>query len=278
MSNAFADVSPERPGRGSAVNQLQDRRLDLEVFPGCAASPRIERTMLRPGAHHVAGLRRATGSAYRCPTRVSSPISLCSVGSGRSALDASVHSAASTDSSPRRDEITRPLTKTKSPRSTSAFQSASRVAPTSASEIITCSRLPESVSVNPSCRVAKRSLRVPDEHDPAADPDHILGLVAGAEVPPQGMHLAGRVGPVHADRIRIGALLEQPGALLQTQPASVRAGTIRRRAWSRQDCSDAATRVPAAERTVPAVRDGPSDSRDVPNVHWDRQVRSHPQR
>ena len=82
------------------------------------------------------------------------------LGIGRSALEASCHSLASTDNSPRLEEITRPRTKTKSPRSTSAFQAARAVSPTSASDNITWSRTPESSEVRPSCSVAKHSLPV----------------------------------------------------------------------------------------------------------------------
>ena len=120
--------------------------------------------MLRVTAARVRTMSRASGrttrSAYRCRTRVSSPSSLCRVGSGRSALLASTQEPPSTDSSPRRDEITRPVTETKSPRSTSAFHSARDSSPTSASDSITCSLIPESAAVKPSCKVAKQSLPV----------------------------------------------------------------------------------------------------------------------
>ena len=98
---------------------------------------------------------RTTRSAYRCRTRVSSERSLCRVGSGRSALLAISQDVASTDSSPRRLEMTRPSTTTWSPMSTSAFQSASDSSPTSARLTITCRRVPM-----PSWRVAKQSLPV----------------------------------------------------------------------------------------------------------------------
>ncbi len=59
--------------------------------------------------------------------------------------------SASTDSSPRRDEITSPSTPTWSPRSTSRFQSASMSSPTRSAEIITW------MSPVPSRIVAKHS-------------------------------------------------------------------------------------------------------------------------
>ena len=85
---------------------------------------------------------RTIRSAYRCRTRASSDRSLCRTGSGRSAFDAIRHSEAITDSSPRRDEMTRPFTNTWSPRSTSRFHSSSASSPTSASDSITWSRVP----------------------------------------------------------------------------------------------------------------------------------------
>ena len=103
---------------------------------------------------------RTVRSAYRCRTRVSSDSSAYRFGIGRSAFDASCHSLASTDNSPRLDEITRPRTKTKSPRSTSAFQAASACSPTSDSDSMTWRRTPESSEDRPSCRVAKHSLPV----------------------------------------------------------------------------------------------------------------------
>ena len=55
---------------------------------------------------------------------------------------------------------------------------------------------------------------VANEHHPAADADHVLGLLTGGEVPPLGVHLGGRVGASDADRVRIGARLEQSGTLV----------------------------------------------------------------
>ncbi len=59
------------------------------------------------------------------------------------------------DSSPRREEITRPCTKTWSPRSTNSFQRARDSSPTSASETMAWMREP-----SPDCRDAKQSLPV----------------------------------------------------------------------------------------------------------------------
>ncbi len=76
-------------------------------------------------------------------------------GSGRIAFEAICHSATMIDSSPRRLEMTSPLTKTWSPRSTSSFHSCSDSSPTPASDTIAWMRLP-----SPDCRVAKQSLPV----------------------------------------------------------------------------------------------------------------------
>ena len=77
------------------------------------------------------------------------------VGKGRRALDAIVQESAITESSPRRELITRPVTATKSPRSTRAFHCARGSSPTFALESMTCRRVP-----SPSWRVPKHSLPV----------------------------------------------------------------------------------------------------------------------
>ena len=82
-------------------------------------------------------------------------MSECANGRGRSDFDAMVHSVAMTDSSPRRDAMTRPVMMTKSPMSTSAFQAASASSPTSFRLSMACSCVP-----SPSCSVAKHSLPV----------------------------------------------------------------------------------------------------------------------
>ena len=79
---------------------------------------------------------------------------MCATGSGRSALAVSCQESANTDSSPRRDVPTSPVTSTWSPRSMSAFQAASDSSPTRSRESITWS------SASPSRRVAKQSLPV----------------------------------------------------------------------------------------------------------------------
>ena len=80
---------------------------------------------------------------------------MCSTGSGRSALDAISQRDAITDSSPRLDEMTRPVDEHVVAEVDVAFQSARASSPTSARLSITCSRVP-----TPSCRVAKQSLPV----------------------------------------------------------------------------------------------------------------------
>ncbi len=65
------------------------------------------------------------------------------------------HSETMIDSSPRREEMTSPETKTWSPRSTSSFQAASDSSPTFASDTIAWMRLP-----SPDCSEAKQSLPV----------------------------------------------------------------------------------------------------------------------
>jgi hypothetical protein len=70
--------------------------------------------------------------------------------------------SASTESSPRREEMTSPSTPTWSPRSTSRFQAASAASPTRSAEIITC------ISPVPSRIIAKHSL--PLERDSITRP------------------------------------------------------------------------------------------------------------
>ena len=60
-------------------------------------------------------------------------------GSGLSDFEAMCQDFAITDSSPRRDEMTRPRTETMSPKSVSAFHWPSASSPTSARESMTCS-------------------------------------------------------------------------------------------------------------------------------------------
>ena len=150
------DVGLERPGRGAAVDQLEHGRLDLDV---ALASSRVcadgaQRS--RPGCGPCrgppggrSGRRSAGGPASPRRAPCAAPAA------GAAPWTPSPSGSAMTDSSPRREEMTRPSTKTWSPRSTCAFQSASASSPTSARLSITCSRVP-----TPSWRVAKQSLPV----------------------------------------------------------------------------------------------------------------------
>ena len=76
-------------------------------------------------------------------------------GSGRRDFAAICHSVAMTESSPRREAMTLPVTEMKSPKSTSDFHAASASSPTSARESMACTCVP-----SPSCSVAKQSLPV----------------------------------------------------------------------------------------------------------------------
>ncbi len=148
-------VGAERPGRGAAVHELDDGRLHLDValvvehrragraarWPWCAPCRGP------PGARrgrHTAG---APGSPRRAPCAAPA--------AGAAPWTPSPSGCAITDSSPRRELITRPSTKTWSPRSTSDFQAVSASSPTSARLSMTCSRVPM-----PSCSVANASLPV----------------------------------------------------------------------------------------------------------------------
>ena len=161
---------------------------------------------------------RTTRSAYRCRTRVSSERSLCRVGRGRSALLAISQDVASTDSSPRRLEMTRPSTTTWSPMSTSAFQSASDSSPTSARLTITCSRVPM-----PSWRVAKQSLPVLRTNTTRpGDADDVVGLLAGLQVAPLLADLLEGMRAAHLDGVRVTSAVEQPLPLLAAYPHLLR--------------------------------------------------------
>jgi hypothetical protein len=77
------------------------------------------------------------------------------LGSGSSAFAAITQSVTMIDSSPRRLEMTWPVTETWSPRSTRSFHACSDSSPTSASDTIAWMRLP-----SPACSEAKHSLPV----------------------------------------------------------------------------------------------------------------------
>ena len=87
------EVGAEGPGRGAAVDELQDRRLDLEVARRVeglaqrrgARSPWCGPSRAPPGARPG----RRSGAGRGCPRSSS----LCRVGSGRSALDAITHAS-----------------------------------------------------------------------------------------------------------------------------------------------------------------------------------------
>ncbi|OIQ77261.1 hypothetical protein GALL_410500 [mine drainage metagenome] len=98
---------------------------------------------------------RMIRSTYRIRTRVSSDNGLCSTGSGRSAFAVICQAFASTESSPRLDVMTSPVTLTKSPISTTLFQLSSSSWPTLSRESMIWSSAPA-----PSRIVAKASLPV----------------------------------------------------------------------------------------------------------------------
>ncbi len=208
-------VGAERPGRRAAVHQLQHRRLQLEVAvgraasPGCCASraPACAPCRVPPGGRRGRRSAAGRGSPRRVPCAGS--------GSGRSALLASCQAVASTESSPRLDEITRPVTDTKSPRSMSVFQASSRSSPISASDSITCSRTPESAGVNPSWMVAKHSLPVLRTRTtrPLTDTTSVVSSPA-VRCPQACMDGSRAVRPRHCDRVGRDPFGQQPGALL----------------------------------------------------------------
>ncbi len=202
-------VRHEGPGRGPAGQRLQHRRLDFEET--AALQRRTHR------AHHrdpLPGDRRAPPDA-RSDRRnaagpaISSLISLCATGSGRSALAAICQESASTESSPRRELITSPCTNTMSPRSTSAFHASRDSCPTRSRLIIACSWVP-----SPSCSVAKHSLpELRAKTDPAGDADLLTGLGVGGQVrdTPRAARRGCGCGRPH--RVGVAPLGQQPLAL-----------------------------------------------------------------
>ena len=177
---------------------------------------------------------RTVRSAYRWRTRTSSDSSVCRFGIGRRALDASCQADASTDSSPRFEAITRPVTLTKSPRSTSAFHAASRSSPTSASDNIAWSRTPESFSERPSCRVAKQSLPVLRMKTTRPVTDTTASVSSPAvQLAPGVPHVAQAVGAWHRDGIGlVDCASNRSRFSRRTRICSGRSSVITRVVWS----------------------------------------------
>ena len=139
---------------------------------------------------------------------------MCTFGSGRSALAAIAQPSAITDSSPRRDVITSPWTKTWSPRSTLAFQRASSSSPTDASESIACSSVP-----SPSRRVAKQSLPVLRRKiTRPVTPTVVAGGGVRRQVGVGGAHLREGVGAVDGDGVGLVPAREHLRPLVPAHP------------------------------------------------------------
>ena len=149
--------------------------------------------------------------------------------------------------------MTRPVTLTKSPRSTSAFQSARDSSPTSASDSITCSRVPESASDRPSCRVAKHSLPVlrMNTTRPATETTSSVSSPV-ARCAHRGPDVAQRVGPRHGHRVRLAARPPAAARASPDGPGSARGRRVRRQAgWAPAKGSGAArTAVHTVYRAV----------------------------
>ena len=155
---------------------------------------------------------------------------MCRFGIGRSALEASCHSVASTDNSPRREEITRPRYEDEVTKINIGLPGGQRSsAPTSASDSMTCSRVPESVLGEALLQGGEAQLAgVADEHHPAGDSDDVVGLFAGVQAAPPLADLAQRVGPRNRDGVGLAALGEQPGPLVLPHPDLLGSVGIRR--------------------------------------------------
>ena len=151
---------------------------------------------------------RTVRSACRCRTRVSSDSSAYRFGIGRSAFAASCH-LRQDGQLPRLEEITRPRTKTKSPRSTSAFQSASASSPTSASDSMTCRRTRSRPGTSLPAGSRSTASRCCVGTPPARLSDDVGGLLAGLQVP-----------PLRPDLAESGYAAPRPGRARAPRPAA----------------------------------------------------------
>ena len=172
------DMGGERPRVRAAVQRLQHR---ASRPPGSPVHevPRVptglRRRASRPSAERP-GWSASPGSAGAPGTR-SSVRPLCLSGSGRSALAVIANESARIDSSPRRDEITSPVTPTWSPRSTSAFQSASACSP----DPVERHHHLDLAGAVPHGSEAELAA-VAGEHDPPGDADYLAGGRIGGQV------------------------------------------------------------------------------------------------